>query len=611
MPDLDRARAALRSIFGFQDFRAGQDEILAAVLGGSDVFAVMPTGSGKSLCYQLPAILRDGLTLVVSPLIALMANQVAQLRANGIAAAALNSTNAPGENRAIYDEIRAGRLKLLYVAPERLAMSDTQGFLRSAGIGLLAVDEAHCISQWGHDFRKEYLMLGDIQEALGSPQVIALTATADIATRDDIVARLFRREPQVFVHGFDRPNIRLAITQKSSTPKQIAAFLDEHKGESGIVYASTRARAEDMASSLAGRGFRAIPYHAGLEKEDRARALDTFLQEDGVVVCATIAFGMGIDKPDVRFVAHADMPKSIEAYYQEIGRAGRDGLPAETLTLWGWEDLKRYRGWIDDSQASDEQKRVEHQRLNALVALCQAPRCRRQALLAYFGETTAPCGNCDVCVDGVVAMDGTVAAQKALSAMMRTGQRFGREYLVDILLGAGTDRVVEYGHDRLPTFGVGKEFTREQWRSIFGQLYAAGLATVDMTEHGRWMITEEGVAVLKGRRTVELRRDAIVAERSEKRATRREKAAAATADLSPADERLLQRLKAERTAIARERHVPAYVVFADRTLIDMARSRPQSLAEMGEVHGVGAAKLREFGEVFLAVVRRFLVEDGG
>ncbi|MBT9290467.1 DNA helicase RecQ [Prosthecodimorpha staleyi] len=606
MSDLDRARAALRSIFGFEDFRPGQDEILSAVLDGEDVFAVMPTGSGKSLCYQLPAVLGDGLTIVVSPLIALMANQVAQLRANGISAAALNSSLTWDETRALRDDVAAGRLKLLYIAPERLMMAETQRLLAAAGVARLAVDEAHCISQWGHDFRKEYLALGDIQEALGAPQVIALTATADVATRSDIVARLFRREPRVFVHGFDRPNIRLAIRRKDGAGTQIAAFLEEHRGESGIVYCSTRARTEEMAATLAGRGFRAIAYHAGMDMETRARNLDTFLQEDGVVVVATIAFGMGIDKPDVRFVAHADMPKSVEAYYQEIGRAGRDGLPADTLTLYGLEDVKRYRQWIDQSEASDEQKRVEHQRIGALVSLCEAPRCRRQALLAYFGDRSEPCGNCDVCQDGIVGVDGTVAAQKALSAMYRTGQRFGREHLIAILTGDATDQVTARGHDRLPTFGVGQEFSKVQWRAIFAQLYAAGIADIDMTEHGRWFITEDGREVLKGRRTVELRRDAVEAPAKGSRKTaRRQATASAGAELDADGQALLDLLKAERTRLARERNVPAYVIFPDRTLIDMAGKRPGTRAEMGAVHGIGAAKLAEFGDTFLAILRGF------
>lgn len=609
MPDLDRARQALRSTFGFQDFRPGQDEILAAVLSGEDVLAVMPTGSGKSLCYQLPAIVRDGLTVVVSPLIALMRNQVAQLRANGVVAGALNSSIGFDEGREIVDDLRARRLKLLYIAPERLSKPGTQALLKEAGVSLLAVDEAHCISQWGHDFRPEYLDLGAFQEAMGDPQVIALTATADVATRGEIRDRLFRRRPREFVHGFDRPNIRLTLKPKSSAAKQLHAFLDEHRGESGVVYCSTRKQTEELAETFAAAGFRAIPYHAGLDQEVRARHLDTFLQEDGVVVVATIAFGMGIDKPDVRFVAHAGMPKSVEAYYQEIGRAGRDGLPADTLTLYGLDDIRLRRQQIDDGEASDEQKQVERRRLDALVALCETPRCRRQSLLAYFGETSEPCGNCDVCLEGVEAVDGTVPAQKALSAMYRTNQRFGMEHLINILVGDATDAVVQRGHDKLPTFAVGREYTKTQWRAIFRQIHAAGLAAIDIGQFGSWMITEDGKAVLRGQRSVEIRRDVLEApDRSAKKSARKARAASVAADLSIDEQALLAALKAARTAEARERNVPAYVVFPDRTLIDMARQRPLTLSAMGEVHGIGAAKLKEFGDVFLRVIRRHLEE---
>jgi len=603
--ELARARAVLREVFGYPDFRPGQEDIVAAVLAGRDVLAVMPTGAGKSMCYQLPAIVRGSLTVVVSPLIALMRNQVAQLEANGVSAGALNSSTEPGDFRRIMDDLAAGRLRLLYVAPERLARPDTQEMLARAKVATLAVDEAHCISQWGHDFRPEYREIGGFAARLGNPQILALTATADQATRDEIVAGLFRTEPEIFVHGFDRPNLRLAMGPKADARRQLVRFLEAHRGESGIVYCSSRKQTEELAEHFGAQGFRALAYHAGIDNAERARRQDLFLREDGVVMTATIAFGMGIDKPDVRFVAHAALPKSIEAYYQEIGRAGRDGLPADTLTLYGTDDILLRRRQIDESEASDEQKRVERQRLNALVALAETPRCRRQVLLAYFGEESAPCGNCDVCLDGVSTFDGTVAAQKALSAMVRTGERFGEVHLVALLTGEATENMVRFGHTSLKTFGCGKEFSKAQWRAIFRQLLALGLADVDLSTHGRWFVTEAGVEVLKGRREVTFRRDVVegAKEKKSKKAARAEKIGASGLDAREGE--LLDLLKAERAALARELNAPAYVVFADRTLIEMARVRPRTRSELAEIHGVGAAKLARFGETFLTAIARF------
>ena len=603
--ELARARAVLREVFGYPDFRPGQDDIVAAVLAGRDVLAVMPTGAGKSMCYQLPAIVRENLTVVVSPLIALMRNQVAQLRANGVAAAALNSSTGPEEFREAMADLAAGRLRLLYVAPERLARPDTQEMLARARVATLAVDEAHCISQWGHDFRPEYREIGGFAARLGGPQILALTATADQATRDEIVTGLFTGAPEVFVHGFDRPNLRLAMGPKADARRQLVRFLERHRGESGIVYCASRKQTEELAEFFTAQGFRALAYHAGLDQETRAKRQDVFLQEDGVVMTATIAFGMGIDKPDVRFVAHAALPKSIEAYYQEIGRAGRDGLPADTLTLYGTDDILLRRRQIDESEASDEQKRVERQRLQALVALAETPRCRRQVLLAYFGEESAPCGNCDICLDGVASFDGTIAAQKALSAMVRTGERFGEVHLVSLLVGEATENMVRFGHTNLKTFGCGREFGRSQWRAIFRQLLALGLADVDLATHGRWFVTEAGGEVLRGRREVTFRSDVIEAarEKKTKKSQRAEKITAAGLDAGESD--LLAHLKAERAALARELNAPAYVVFADRTLIEMARARPKTRAEMAEIHGVGAAKLARFGDTFLSAIARF------
>src|SRR5690349_7989634 len=453
---LATARSLLHSVFGFGAFRPGQEEIVRAVLAGEDVLAVMPTGSGKSLCYQLPAIARPGLTLVVSPLIALMRDQVRALTAAGVAAGSLNSSNEPAENSRVMGLLRRRELRLLYVAPERLARPDTVKMLAESHVSMMAIDEAHRVSQWGHDFRPEYLALGGLARQIGGRlQTIALTATADAPTRGDIVERLFVVPPRVFVRSFDRPNLRLAFKPKERSSRQVLAFARQHAGESGIVYCASRRKVEELAETLKAGGVNALPYHAGLDKAVRDAHQDSFQQQDGVVMTATVAFGMGIDKPDVRFVCHADLPANVEAYYQEIGRAGRDGLAADTLTLYGLGDMQLRRLQIEQSETPDERKRVDRQRLNALLALAEAPRCRRQTLLAYFGESSQPCGNCDLCQDGVERFDGTIEAQKAMSAILRTGERFGMEHLVALLRGERTENILKFNHDRLPTFGVG------------------------------------------------------------------------------------------------------------------------------------------------------------
>jgi ATP-dependent DNA helicase RecQ len=602
MADLAAAQRALRTTFGFEAFRPGQADIVDAILDGHDVLAVMPTGSGKSLCYQLPALVRDGLTVVVSPLIALMRNQVAQLRGYGVAAAALNSANDASENRSVLGQIARGELRLVYVSPERLVKADTIDLLKRAKVALLAVDEAHCISQWGHDFRPEYAALGAVQVELGGVQTVAFTATADAATRADILEKLFRRPPAVFVHGFDRPNLRLAMRAKSAGRKQVADFINARRGQSGIVYCRSRRKTEELADYLRANGAKALPYHAGMEATARSRNQDVFLQEDGVVIVATVAFGMGIDKPDVRFVLHADMPANIESYYQEIGRAGRDGLPADTLMLYGMGDIRLRRMQIDESDATNEQKRVDRQRLNALVSLCESPRCRRQTLLSYFAETTEPCGNCDFCCDGAEVIDGTIAAQKALSAIMRTGERFGTEHLTNVLIGEDTDAIQKFGHDRLPTFGVGKEYGKQEWRSIFRQLHGAGIVALDVTGYGTWTVTETGRRMLKGTAKIELRKDTL--KPATRKTARAAANAAALADGAAGDTALFEALRRRRSELAKEQRVAAYVVFADKTLIDMARRKPATAAEMGAVHGVGEAKLRQYGETFLEAIRQ-------
>jgi ATP-dependent DNA helicase RecQ len=606
MPNLVAAQKALRSTFGFEDFRPGQGAIIESVLAGADVLAIMPTGSGKSLCYQLPALLRDSLTVVVSPLIALMRNQVAQLTSYGVAAASLNSTNDLAENRQINEQVSRGELRLIYVSPERLAKPDTLALFKRAKVGLLAVDEAHCISQWGHDFRPEYLALGAAQAELGGVQTVAFTATADTATRADILGKLFRRDPTVFVHGFDRPNLRLRMRAKTSGRGQIMDFVRAHFGQSGIIYCGSRRKTEKIAEFLRESGANALPYHAGLEPALRTRHQDMFLQEDGVVMVATVAFGMGIDKPDVRFVLHADLPSNIESYYQEIGRAGRDGLPADTLTLYGMGDIRLRRMQIDEREAADEQKRVERKRLDALVGLCESARCRRQNLLAYFGEAAPPCGNCDICLDGAEVVDGTVAARKALSAMVRTGERFGTEHLANLLRGERTEAILKFGHDRLPTFGVGQEHGKPEWRSIFRQLHGAGLIALDLNGYGGWRVTQEGRGVLRGTAAFALRKDTLKPVRRTTRDAARDATVAAPADAVDADPALFEALKRRRLELAKDRGVPAYLVFADKSLIDMARRKPRTPADMAQVHGMGEVKLAQYGHVFLEVIRRHL-----
>ncbi len=590
----------LHDVFGFPSFREGQEEIVRAVLAGEDVLAVMPTGAGKSLCYQLPTLVRGGLTVVVSPLIALMRDQVAALRHFGVEAGSLNSANDGEENRRVVDAVREGRMRLLYASPERLANTSTAEWLARSGVNLLAIDEAHCVSQWGHDFRPEYALLGEVRRRLGGVQAIALTATADVSTRNDILDKLFEGEPRTFIQGFDRPNLRLAMQAKENAKRQLFGFLDKHRYESGIVYCSSRDATERLASSLEDAGYHALAYHAGMNAEARARNQDVFLQEDGVVMVATVAFGMGIDKPDVRFVAHAALPKSIEAYYQEIGRAGRDGAPADTLTLYGLDDMRLRRLQIEESDASPDQKRVELQRLNALVALCEAPRCRRQTLLAYFGETTEPCGNCDLCLEGVQSFDGTVEAQKLLSAIARTGERFGTEHLVNLLVGDETDAIQRFRHNQLKTFGVGKDRSKNEWRSLLRQIYAAGLVSLDIAEYGRWTITDRGDAVLRGQERIELRSDVLTKPADR----RRRRSAAFQADaVVPSDDPLLLALKGLRTQLAKEEHVPAYVIFSDRSLLDMAANKPTTRTAFASIHGVGQAKLDRYADAFLAVLR--------
>ncbi|MCC6008446.1 MAG: DNA helicase RecQ [Rhodobacteraceae bacterium] len=585
----------LSSVFGFDSFRPGQQEIVAAVLAGEDTLAIMPTGGGKSLCFQLPALCRPGLTLVISPLIALMRDQVRALREAGVEAAALTSATTEEESAALHEATAAGRLKLLYIAPERLASSATAGFLRRARVGLIAVDEAHCVSQWGHDFRPDYLRIGALREALGVP-LAAFTATADAETRAEIVARLFgQATPRTFLFGFDRPNLHLAFAPKAGPRAQMLDFARARRGQAGIVYCGTRARTESIATALREAGHAAIHYHGGMEAEARREAELRFQQEDGLIVVATIAFGMGIDKPDIRWVLHADLPKSIEAYYQEIGRAGRDGAPAETLTLYGPDDIRLRRSQIDESPAPSERREADHGRLNALLGLAEAQVCRRQTLLAFFGETaTEPCGNCDLCDHPPELFDGTEAVRKALSAILRTEERFGAGHLTDLLRGVETERMRAHGHHRLPTFGVGADMSAPEWQAVFRQMLGRDLVRPDPARHGALRLMQAARPVLRGEAGLRLRRDSLraaAAARPEPRSL-----------VAEEDSGLLAALKARRRQLAEDRRVPAYVVFPDRTLIEMAQRRPGSLDEMARIPGVGAKKLESFGVDFLAVI---------
>jgi ATP-dependent DNA helicase RecQ len=592
---LSRARAALKSVFGYDDFRPGQDEVIEAVLAGENVLAVMPTGSGKSMCYQLPAVVDGGLTVVVSPLIALMRDQVQQMGHVGVAAATLNSGNGDEANRETLKRLRAGEVSLLFVSPERLAGDGLISLLAASSVKRLAIDEAHCVSQWGHDFRPEYRQLAQVRQALGNVQVVALTATADQATRSDIASQLFPAPPRIVVHSFDRPNLHLRFEAKDKPRNQIADFLERHRGSNGILYAASRDRTEKLAEWLCGKGVRALAYHAGLDAAVRSQRQDVFLQEDGVVMCATIAFGMGINKPDVRFVIHADLPSGVEAYYQEIGRAGRDGLPAETLTLYGIDDFAFRRRQIDEKAISDAQRKLEHRRFSAMIDLAESVTCRRQALLAYFGETSGPCGACDLCQGGAELVDATVDAQKVLSAVMRTGQRYGAGHLIDILRGEASDNIRRLGHDQIKTFGVGAARGANEWRTVIRQLFAAGALAEASQEHGGFRLTEAGENILFGRETIALRKS----REAPKRARRSEARENRASGLDDATSSLFEALRALRREIAREEGVAAYMVFPDRTLIEMAETKPATLAEMREVQGVGERKLSLYGEAFL------------
>ncbi len=589
----------LRRVFGYSSFRGQQQEIVEHVVAGGDAVVLMPTGGGKSLCYQLPALLRPGMGVVVSPLIALMKDQVDALRQAGVRAAALNSSLAAGEAGFVEREARNGSLDLLYVSPERLVMPHCLDLLRRCRVALFAIDEAHCISQWGHDFRRDYQELGVLKEQFPDTPLMALTATADEPTRRDIVVRLHLEAARAFAAGYDRPNIFYRIVDKRSPREELLRFLDaEHPRDAGIVYCLTRRSVEETAAWLSAHGREALPYHAGLPPETRGRHQERFLREEGVIVVATVAFGMGIDKPNVRFVAHLDAPKNLEAYYQETGRAGRDGLPANAWMAYGLADVMNLRRLAEANDIDERQRRIERQKSEALIGFCETVSCRRQVLLGYFGERReTPCGYCDNCREpGAESWDGTVAAQKALSAVYRTGQRFGAHHLADVLIGNITERVRRFSHDKLKTFGIGGEFVAAGWLSVIRQLLAQGHLQPDPDGHGGLMLAPSATEVLRGNREVRFRREA-----PRERNRRRQPVAAAT-PLDPAGDTLWQQLRAWRLDEARRQELPPYVIFHDATLIEVARRRPASLSELADIPGIGRSKLDRYGAGVLAVI---------
>ena len=586
----------LNDTFGYHEFRGQQQAVIEHLAAGEDALVLMPTGGGKSLCYQIPAMLRRGVGVVVSPLIALMQDQVTALRQNGVKAAFLNSTLSPQEGAAIEADLLAGELELLYLAPERLLTPRTLDLLERAEIALFAIDEAHCVSQWGHDFRPEYIQLAELAERFPRIPRIALTATADEPTRNEIRERLVLQHARQFISSFDRPNIRYQITQAKEAKQQLLRFIQrEHPGEAGIVYCLSRKKVEATAQWLTEQGLKALPYHAGLPAETRARHQERFLLEDGLVIVATIAFGMGIDKPDVRFVAHLDLPKSVEAYYQETGRAGRDGLPADAWMAYGLQGVISLRQMMESSEADEQHKRVERRKLDAMLGLCEVAGCRRQVLLNYFGDQLPePCGNCDNCLQPPETWDATLAAQKALSAVYRTGQRFGVNYLMDVLLGKGNERIGRFGHDRLKVYGLGQDLDANRWRSVFRQLVAHGLLSVDVEGHGSLRLTESARPVLRGEVQLQLRHD----PKPEKK-TRRKRGVEV-----PEDQReLWEQLRAKRRELAEQQGVPPYVIFHDVTLRLMLEHQPGDLAAMARLDGVGEKKLERYGEAFLRVLR--------
>ena len=600
----DASYEVLRNTFGFESFRPGQRDVIGEIVSGGDALVLMPTGGGKSLCYQIPAIVRPGTGIVVSPLIALMHDQVDALRQAGVRAAYLDSTLEPHEAQAVKRSLLDGELDLLYVAPERLMTDRTLALLDRIRPALFAIDEAHCVSQWGHDFRPEYLALSQLHERYPDVPRIALTATADAPTRREIVERLALQGARVHVGGFDRPNIRYRVADKQNGREQLLRFLEaEHRGDAGILYCLSRRKVDAVAEWLRSKGWTALPYHAGMTKQQRDLHQKRFIRDEGVVIVATIAFGMGIDKPDVRFVAHLDLPRSLEAYYQETGRAGRDGLPANAWMVYGLQDVILLRRMLEESEADDAHKRIERQKLEGMLGYCEVTTCRRGVLLAHFGDTLAePCGNCDTCLEPVETWDGTEAARKALSCAYRTGQRFGVNYLIGVLLGRDDERIRRFGHDRLKIFGIGKELDAARWRTVFRQLVAGGLLTVDVEGHGSLELTPAAAPVLSGERRLELRRD------RRPPGGRRSKKRPGTAEVDRASP-LWEALRRRRKELADEQGVPPYVIFHDSTLAQMVDEQPTTREAFAGLSGVGETKLSRYSGAFLEVIRGHTARD--
>tara|TARA_R110002051_G_scaffold26789_5_gene64783 strand:+ start:14930 stop:16762 length:1833 start_codon:yes stop_codon:yes gene_type:complete len=597
-PESEKYRV-LKGIFGFDGFRPGQEVVVDAILSGRNALAVMPTGSGKSLCFQLPALVRGGLTIVVSPLVALMQDQVAALKLAGVRAETINSAKDRSENVAIWRSVAAGEIDLLYLSPERLMTDRMLAAIGKLPLSFLVVDEAHCISQWGASFRPEYDDLSRLRDIFPNVPIAAFTATADQVTRLDIAEKLFRSDAEMFVHGFDRPNIRLDVTLRSDWKRQVLDFLGLHEGESGVIYCLSRKKTEETAAFLRSKGLNALPYHAGLAKEERDRNQDVFMSESAVIMVATIAFGMGIDKPDVRFVLHTDMPGSVEAYYQEFGRAGRDGAPARALMLYGLDDIRMRRMFIDQEHEDGDRRRREHKRLDALIAYCEAAECRRQSLLRYFGEESEPCGNCDACLEPMDLVDGSEEAGLALKTIQATGERFGTVHIVDVLRGGNTERIRKFGHESVETYGAGTAHNAKDWQSLIRQLVANGFLTLDIQGFGGLSVSDKGHALLRGELPFRYRRDSLRRERQSKTAR---STSVPTETMSGPELKLFKALKQLRSEIAREGNVPAYVVFTDRSLADMAAKRPTCKESFSAVHGVGEAKLEKFAAPFIDLI---------